>query len=64
MVSLIGEAGAGKSRLVRRAEAVCPGRRHAAALAEGRCLEMGTPAGYAPFLDILRGYFAWTRRRR
>ena len=26
---------------------------------EGRCLELGTPTGYAPFVDILREYLAW-----
>ena len=60
MVSLIGEAGAGKSRLVAEL------KQHALAggaplrWLQGTCLEMGIPAGYAPFLDILRAYFAWT----
>jgi predicted ATPase/DNA-binding SARP family transcriptional activator/class 3 adenylate cyclase len=72
MVSLIGEAGVGKSRLVAelREIALAPGDDRAMPLwLEGRCLELGTPTGYAPFVDILREYLAWRpgeeeRRRR
>jgi predicted ATPase/DNA-binding SARP family transcriptional activator/class 3 adenylate cyclase len=62
MVALVGEAGVGKSRLVAELKEV------AFALGddqptplwlEGRCLELGTAASYAPFIDIFRGYFAW-----
>ena len=62
MVSLIGEAGVGKSRLVAelRAFALTPGDDRPIPLwLEGRCLEMGTAASYAPFVDMLRTHFAW-----
>jgi predicted ATPase/DNA-binding SARP family transcriptional activator/predicted negative regulator of RcsB-dependent stress response len=72
MVSLVGEAGVGKSRLVAelRERALVPDEDGAMPLwLEGRCLELGTPTGYAPFVDILREYLAWRpeqeeRRRR
>jgi DNA-binding SARP family transcriptional activator/predicted ATPase len=71
MVSLIGEAGVGKSRLIAelRQSVLVPDARGTMPLwLEGRCLELGTPPSYAPFLDILRSYLAWgareTERRR
>jgi predicted ATPase len=72
MVSLIGEAGVGKSRLVAelREIALAPGDDGTMPVwLEGRCLELGTPTGYAPFIDMLREYLAWRpgeeiRRRR
>jgi DNA-binding SARP family transcriptional activator/class 3 adenylate cyclase len=72
MVSLIGEAGVGKSRLVAelRERALTPGGDGPLPLwLEGRCLELGTPTSYTPFVDILREYLAWRpeareRRRR
>jgi predicted ATPase len=72
MVSLIGEAGAGKSRLVTelREIALAPGDDGAMPVwLEGRCLELGTPTGYAPLIDMLHEYLAWrpgeeVRRRR
>ncbi len=62
MVSLIGEAGVGKSRLVAELKEYALGRGMALLWLEGRCLEMGVPASYAPFLDILGGYFAGTEQ--
>jgi predicted ATPase/DNA-binding SARP family transcriptional activator/class 3 adenylate cyclase len=72
MVSLIGEAGVGKSRLVAelRESALASGDDRPVPLwLEGRCLDLGTPTSYAPFVDILREYLAWrpgeeVRRRR
>ncbi|KPJ49549.1 MAG: hypothetical protein AMJ38_03185, partial [Dehalococcoidia bacterium DG_22] len=72
MASLIGEAGVGKSRLVAELKevALAPDEGRPIPLwLEGRCLELGTAASYAPFLDILREHFAWSvedddRRRR
>jgi predicted ATPase/class 3 adenylate cyclase len=65
MVTLIGEAGVGKSRLVAELREVAPtpeGGQPAPLWLEGRCLELGTAASYAPFIDILQGYFAWDAR--
>ena len=63
MVSLVGEAGVGKTRLVAELKqfALTPAADRLAPLwLEGRCLELGTAASYAPFSDILRQYFAWS----
>jgi DNA-binding SARP family transcriptional activator/predicted ATPase len=62
MVTLVGEAGVGKSRLVAELKevALTPGDGKPTPLwLEGRCLEVGTAASYAPFIDIFRGYFTW-----
>jgi adenylate cyclase len=65
MVSLIGEAGIGKSRLIAEL------RHHALAADEGepaylwlqgRCLELGTATPYAPLIDILVQYFGWSEQ--
>ncbi len=58
VVTIVGEAGVGKSRLV------AEGRRAAQATTEsrwleGRCLEIGVAASYWPFIDMLRHYLAW-----
>ena len=55
IVTLAGEAGVGKSRLVRELQALSA----AAAVSWywGRCREPGGAEAYAPFLEILRGYF-------
>jgi DNA-binding SARP family transcriptional activator/predicted ATPase/class 3 adenylate cyclase len=72
IVTLVGEAGVGKSRLVAELKevALAPDDGRIIPLwLEGRCLELGTAASYAPFIDILQGHFAWgaqddNRRRR
>jgi predicted ATPase/DNA-binding SARP family transcriptional activator len=65
MVSLIGEAGVGKSRLIAelREIALVPDATGVVPLwLEGRCLELDTAPSYAPFLDILHTYLAWGAR--
>jgi DNA-binding SARP family transcriptional activator/class 3 adenylate cyclase len=66
VVFLIGEAGIGKSRLVAelsQATLAPAGEDGLVPLwLEGRCLELDTAAGYAPFVDVLRQYFAWGAR--
>jgi tetratricopeptide (TPR) repeat protein len=63
VVSLIGEAGIGKSRLVSelkavaRSAAVTDGRQ--LLWLEGRCLELGVTTSYSLFVDLFREYFAW-----
>ncbi len=57
MVSLIGETGVGKSRLVSELKSHLKDKPEILWL-EGRCLEMGRGAGYWPFLDIFRQYAA------
>jgi len=56
MVSVIGEAGIGKSRLVAELKEYLGTRRFRCL--EGRCISIGQPIGYWPFLDMLRSYFA------
>lgn len=62
MVSIIGEAGIGKSRLVAElkghAENLEAHRR--IRFFEGRCIEHGSSASYLPFLDLFRAYFGWS----
>jgi len=66
VVFLTGEAGVGKSRLVAELSQVTvapTGEDGRVPLwLEGRCLELGTTAAYAPFVDVLRQYFAWGAR--
>jgi DNA-binding SARP family transcriptional activator/class 3 adenylate cyclase len=65
MVSLIGEAGVGKSRLIAelRQAALAHGEDGPVPLwLEGRCLELGTATSYAPFLDMVRTLFGWGAR--
>ena len=59
IVTLIGEAGVGKSRLVaelkkKAVEGACP-----PVWLEGRCLELGMTASYFAFIDLFREHFAW-----
>ncbi|NIV38739.1 MAG: AAA family ATPase, partial [Anaerolineae bacterium] len=73
MVSLIGEAGVGKSRLVAElkplAQQTLPPDKYPISnpqspiphllWLEGRCLEMNQSTSYWPFVDIFHAYFAW-----
>jgi class 3 adenylate cyclase len=63
IATLIGDAGVGKSRLIaelkERAPAPAVGQPIPLWL-EGRCLDIGVAAGYWPFLDVLRTYFAFS----
>ena len=54
IVSIIGEAGVGKSRLVSELKE-CIGNRDIRWL-EGRCVSIGESMGYWVFIDMLRGY--------
>jgi adenylate cyclase len=76
MVTLIGEAGVGKSRLVAELKAgvgcwvlgvgsgrsvPTPNTQYPTPLfLEGRCLELAMSASYSVFIDLFRHYFAWT----
>jgi len=55
VVSIIGEAGIGKSRLVTELKTYIEGQ--GANWVQGRCASIGQPISYRPFLDILRTYF-------
>ena len=61
MVSIIGEAGIGKSRLVNELNTYLSNRDDKTdnqfQYFEGRCISIGQPISYWPFLDILRTYF-------
>ncbi len=54
IVTIVGEAGVGKSRLIDELRRAVVG--HARWL-EGRCLEWGQPASYWPFVDMLHAFF-------
>ena len=56
MVSVIGEAGIGKSRLVSELKSYLA-RKSGSQWQEGRCVSIGQPVSYWPFLDILRGHY-------
>ena len=63
IVSVIGEAGVGKSRLVRELHATvsaCPPDGEPPLWLEGDCQELGSRSPYGPFVDILRQYLGWT----
>jgi len=65
MVSLVGEAGVGKSRLVAELkQAAFPdtGVEPNPLWLEGRCLDLGTAPSYAPFVDILHALWSWGAR--
>jgi tetratricopeptide (TPR) repeat protein len=62
IVTLIGEAGVGKSRLVAELKelALAPVADQPLPLwLEGRCLDVGMAVSYWPFLDLLRAHFAF-----
>ena len=58
MVSLIAEAGIGKSRLITELKEYI-GSESEIIWLEGRCLELGMTASYWSFIDIFHEYFAW-----
>jgi predicted ATPase len=63
IVTLIGEAGVGKSRLIAELKelALAPVADQPRPLwLEGRCLDVGMAVSYWPFLDLLRAHFAFT----
>jgi len=60
MASVIGEAGIGKSRLIKELREYLDSQSQDAQPLihlEGRCVSIGQPISYWPFLDILRTYF-------
>lgn len=57
IVSVIGEAGIGKSRLVSELKTYLGSVESDRQYLEGRCVSIGQPINYWPFLDILRTYF-------
>jgi DNA-binding SARP family transcriptional activator len=60
LVTVIGEAGVGKSRLVAEGHAAAQAAGEEGPLwLEGRCLDIGISAAYWPFIDILRQLFSW-----
>ncbi|MCX5748626.1 MAG: AAA family ATPase [Candidatus Saganbacteria bacterium] len=60
MVSIIGEAGVGKSRLVTELKKLALNTDNSGPLwLEGRCLSLGVTASYWAFIDIFREYFGW-----
>ena len=66
LVTLIGEAGLGKSRLVAELKAAALNvieEQEADSIlwTEGRCLEMNRTVAYWPFIDILQTRFGWMR---
>ncbi|MBM3242241.1 zinc-ribbon domain-containing protein [Candidatus Poribacteria bacterium] len=62
IVSIIGEAGIGKSRLVTELKTYLNKQISKVSktleIYEGRCVSIGQPISYWPFLDILRTYFS------
>jgi class 3 adenylate cyclase/tetratricopeptide (TPR) repeat protein len=58
VVALVGEAGVGKSRLLRQFRAGLPSSN--LTYLEGECLHFGSPIAYLPMLGILRSYFGIT----
>ncbi|HGJ65741.1 TPA: zinc-ribbon domain-containing protein, partial [bacterium] len=57
IVSIIGEAGIGKSRLVSELKAYLSSKNDDLQYIEGRCVSIGQPISYWPFIDILKTYF-------
>jgi len=64
VVSIIGEAGIGKSRLVAELRAGLDSTRGednpSALWLEGRCQELGMTVSYWPFLEMLRSFLGWS----
>ncbi|MCX5748628.1 MAG: AAA family ATPase [Candidatus Saganbacteria bacterium] len=59
IISIVGEAGIGKSRLVSELKGhLETDSSHAHLYLEGRCISIGQPISYWPFLDILRSWFS------
>ncbi len=59
IVTIAGEAGVGKSRLIDELRRATAG---GARWLEGRCLEWGRPASYWPFVDMLHTFFGESGR--
>jgi class 3 adenylate cyclase/tetratricopeptide (TPR) repeat protein len=55
VIGVVGEAGVGKSRLIREFQYMLSGLGHR--YLEGRCLHFGGSMAYLPFLDIIKTYF-------
>ncbi len=64
MVSIIGEAGVGKSRLVRELREHLDTRHKAqdclVSILEGRCVSIGQSIGYSVFIDVLKSYLEFS----
>jgi tetratricopeptide (TPR) repeat protein len=62
VISIIGEVGVGKSRLIRELRAlaaVSSAVGEQPVWLEGRCLELDAPPGYAPFIDMFQAHFGF-----
>jgi class 3 adenylate cyclase/tetratricopeptide (TPR) repeat protein len=60
LVSIVGEAGVGKSRLVADlGQSALADPERAPRWLEGRCLDIGMAVSYWPFLDLFRACFGW-----
>ena len=59
LVSIVGEPGVGKSRLVSEVDQQLAARGSVTRLS-GRCLAYGSTPGYGPFADIVMGYLGLT----
>jgi len=59
LVTVAGEAGVGKSRLIAEARSAARPRGEAPRWLEGRCLDIGVAASYWPFIDLLHHLFSW-----
>jgi DNA-binding winged helix-turn-helix (wHTH) protein/tetratricopeptide (TPR) repeat protein/predicted Ser/Thr protein kinase len=55
-VSVVGEPGMGKSRLVHEATAAMASRPEPAVILEGRCVSYGSLIPYLPLIDLLRAH--------
>ncbi|OPX97531.1 MAG: Adenylate cyclase 2 [Syntrophorhabdus sp. PtaB.Bin006] len=64
IVSVVGEAGVGKSRLVLEFRNLLYGTGNTYTYLEGRCFHFGGSMAYRPIIDILRSYFNATEGTR